>query len=441
MPKVVTDVVCPVCGALCDDISVTVSDDNKTILGVKNACIIGSEKFNHQALPDRIRFPRMRQADGTYKEISYDEAVDWTAQMLVKSRKTLMYGWGSTSCQAMSIGHDIAEKVGGIVDNCATICHGPSLMAIEDVGLPSCTLGEVKNRADCVIFWGCNPAHSHPRHMSRYSIFPRGFFTVKGHKGRKTICVDCRYTDTARCADTFIQIEQGYDYELLNAFRSAVRCEALPDNVGGVPKEKIYEVAETLKSAKFGIIFFGMGLTQSLGRNHNVDMAISLAYDLNNYTKFSIMAMRLPWNVAGSGQVLGWQYGFPYAVDLSRRDQARHQTGETTSIDLLTRNEVEACLYIATDPGAHFPVDAMISSSKKPTVTIDPHINCTTEISDIHIPVAMVGIEAAGCAYRMDDVPIETRKVVDPPEGVLTDEELLTKINRRVDELLAGAGM
>jgi formylmethanofuran dehydrogenase subunit B len=82
----------------------------------------------------------------------------------------------------------------------------------------------------------------------------------------------------------------------------------------------------------------------------------------------------------------------------------------------------------------------MISSSRKPTICIDPHINCTTEISDIHFPVAMVGVEVGGCAYRMDNVPIETRKVVDPPEGVLTDEELLTKINKRVDELIAKGG-
>ena len=40
----------------------------------------------------------------------------------------------------------------------------------------------------------------------------------------------------------------------------------------------------------------------------------------------------------------------------------------------------------------------------------------------------------------MDNVPIETRKVVEPPEGMLTDEELLTKINKRVDELMAKGG-
>ena len=196
-------------------------------------------------------------------------------------------------------------------------------------------------------------------------------------------------------------------------------------------------MAEVLKTVKFGVIFFGMGLTQSIGRNHNVDIAINLTGDLNRHTKFSIMPMRVQWNVTGSSEVLGWQYGFLYAVDLSRGNQARHQTGETTSIDLLTRSEVEACFYIATDPGAHFPIDALVSSSKKPTVTIDPYINCTTEISDLHIPVAMVGVETGGGAYRMDNIPIEMRKVVDPPEGILTDEELLTRINQRVDELLA----
>ncbi len=100
MPKEVTDVICPFCGTLCDDIRITVSDDNKTILGVKNACAIGAEKFNHQRLPGRVKRPRMRQADGTFKEITYDEAIDWTAKMLVKSRKTLMYGWASTLIRA-----------------------------------------------------------------------------------------------------------------------------------------------------------------------------------------------------------------------------------------------------------------------------------------------------------------------------------------------------
>ena len=431
------DVVCSVCGSLCDDIEVTLSDDKKTILSVKNACAIGSEKFNMQRTEVRVTRPRLRQPDGSYKEISYEEAIDWTARMLVASRKTLMYGWINTSCQAMSAGHAIAEKVGGVVDNGATVCHGPSLIAIEDVGITTCTLGEVKNRADCVIFWGCNPAHVHPRHMSRYSIFPKGFFTKDGAKGRKIFCIDCRYTDTARCSDLFLRIEQGFDYEFIGALRTALRGETLPKMVAGVESEKIYGMAEDLKRAKFGVIFLGMGLSQSIGRNHNIDMAIGLTYDLNRFTKFAVMPMRVSGNVTGSGEVLGWQYGFPFAVDLSRGDQARHQTGETTAIDLLIRNEVEACLFVAADPAATFPIQATISASRKPTVTIDPHINCTTELSDLHIPVAVDGVETCGCAYRMDTIPLEMRKVVEPPEGVPTDLELLKRIEKRVDELMA----
>ena len=46
-----------------------------------------------------------------------------------------MYGWASTNCEAQAVGHVLAEKVGGIVDNCATVCHGSSLLAIQDTGV------------------------------------------------------------------------------------------------------------------------------------------------------------------------------------------------------------------------------------------------------------------------------------------------------------------
>lgn len=303
MAKTVTDVSCPFCGALCDDLEVTISDDGTKVLEVFNACAVGSQKFLHSASSDRVTRPRMRQEDGSYKEVTYDEAVEYTAQMLAKAKKPLMYGWSNANCEAQSVGHEIAEIVGGIVDNTATVCHGPSLIAIQDVGIPSCTLGEIKNRADVVIFWGCNPAHAHPRHLSKYSIFPRGFFTGKGHKGRKMIVVDPRNTDTMKMADIGLQLEQGRDYELLSALRVAIRGEELPDTVAGIPKERIYETAEVMKNGRFGVIFFGMGVTQSLGKNHNIDNAIMVTKDLNEYTKFAIIAMRGHYNVTGSGQI------------------------------------------------------------------------------------------------------------------------------------------
>ncbi|MCZ0861562.1 formylmethanofuran dehydrogenase subunit B [Methanocorpusculum sp. MG] len=434
MTKLVTDIICPFCGTLCDDIEVEVSDDGKQILKVMNACAIGAEKFLHAQSPDRIVRPRMKQEDGSWKEVTYDEAAQYTAKILCDAKKPLMYGWSSTSCEAQATGHMIAELVGGIVDNTATVCHGPSLIAVHDVGIPSCTLGEVKNRADRVIFWGCNPAHAHPRHMSRYSIFSRGFFTTKGSKSRKVIVVDPRPTDTASVADYHVQVEQGRDYELLDAMRVALQEGPLPETVAGVPKEKIYELARLLKSGRFVTIFFGMGVTHSLGKNHNIDIAIALTSDLNKYTKAAIIPMRGHYNVTGSGQVLGWQFGFPFCVDLSR-GFARYNPGESSANDLLMRGEVDASFVIGSDPGSHFPFKSVKKIHDLPSVCIDPHMTPTVAVSKCHVPVALVGIEIGGSCYRMDNVPIESRKVVDPPAGMLTDGEFLELVLAEVKRI------
>jgi formylmethanofuran dehydrogenase subunit B len=55
-------------------------------------------------------------------------------------------------------------------------------------------------------------------------------------------------------------------------------------------------------------------------------------------------------------------------------------------------------------------------------------MDVTAQVADIVIPSAFVGIEAAGTAYRMDHVPIPLKKVVDPPRGILPDEEILRRI-------------
>ncbi|MGZ4912815.1 MAG: hypothetical protein ACXVI3_04795, partial [Halobacteriota archaeon] len=90
----------------------------------------------------------------------------------------------------------------------------------------------------------------------------------------------------------------------------------------------------------------------------------------------------------------------------------------------------------AADPGAHFPIDMVRTLASIPLIAIDPHVTPTTEIATVHIPSAMVGIEDEGTAYRMDNVPIRMRKVVEPPEGVLTDKEVIERIHKRVNELM-----
>ncbi len=95
--------------------------------------------------------------------------------------------------------------------------------------------------------------------------------------GRKLIVVDVRKTMTAEMADYFIQVEPNKDYEIMQALRALVTDQDLDvDKVGGVPVEYLEEVADALVNCEFGVIFFGMGVTQSAGKFRNIEVAIQL---------------------------------------------------------------------------------------------------------------------------------------------------------------------
>ncbi len=96
------------------------------------------------------------------------------------------------------------------------------------------------------------------------------------------IVVDVRKTMTAEAADYFIQVQPNKDYEILDAMRCLVADQELDvDKVGGVPVDYLKEVADAMVNCNFGVIFFGLGLTQSAGRFRNIEIAIALTRDLN----------------------------------------------------------------------------------------------------------------------------------------------------------------
>lgn len=427
---VITDALCPFCGCVCDDL--TIVTENNKIIEAKKACKLGAAKImGHH----RIKAPMMRKdKKSDFKEVSYDEAINEAAGILAQSKRPLLYGWASALCEVHKKGILLAEELGAIIDNTATVCHAPSTLAVHEKGLPSSTLGQIKNRADVVIFWGSNPVHAHPRHMGRYSVFAKGFFSEKGRRGRKIIVVDVRKTETANIADEYIQLQQGSDYLVISALRAILsgHADVVPATVGGVSKEQLSKLVETMKAAKFGAVFFGMGLTQSMGRYKNIDNAISLITELNSFTKYVIMPMRGHYNVAGFGQVCAWETGFATAVDFSR-GAPYYNPGETAANDLLMRKETDAAMIIAGDAGAHFPADSVRHLAKIPVVQIDPYWNPTTEVANVVIPVAICGVEVEGTAYRMDGVSLRFRKMIEPTHP--TDIEILEKITERVREI------
>ena len=460
-------VTCPVCGCLCDDLELIIEDN--TVIQVKNACAVGEAKFL-DCQQNRPRTPLIRK-NGELVEASWDEAIQRSAEMLLSARYPLLYGWSSTSCEAVRKGIELAEEVGGVIDNTSTVCHGPSILSIQDVGISSCTLGQIRHRADLVVYWGCDPWSAHPRHIERYTAFTDGRYresswrryakryyarqllkrvqrvsnitsktvpsteTTTDHlpsfpkvRDRLMVVVDVRRTRTADAADYFLQVKPNSDYELLQALRMLIRQEVLDvDEVSGIPVEQLEELADAMIECELGIIFFGVGLTMSSGKNRNVDAAISLVRDLNKWTKFLIMPMRGHFNVTGANVVSTWQTGYPFAVDFSKGYPV-YNPGETSAVDILSRGESDASLVIASDPVSNFPREAVKNLVGNPLIVIDPLETPTSLMADVVLPSTFVGIETEGTAYRMDHVPLPLKKVLEPPDGVVSDEDVLHRI-------------
>lgn len=426
--RVVENATCTFCGCVCDDIDLVIEGDR--IVQAKNACVLGKAWFlNHTTPADRP--PAL--IDG--RPASVDEAVELAARILAEARYPLVFGLSNTTCEAQRKAVEIADFAGAIIDSTTSICHGPSGIAFQGVGETTATLGDVKNRADLVVFWGNNPAESHPRHMARYSVSAKGMFVPNGKKDRTVVLVDVRRTASARAADIFLQIRPRKDFEAIQALRAIVRGEAVDAAAvaeTGLTLAQLTDLAERMKRAKFGVLCFGMGLTMTRGKHMNSGAILALARDLNRYTKFVAMPLRGHGNVTGIDNVLGWQTGFPFAIQYAR-GYPRFNPGEFTAVDVCAREEVDAALIIASDPVANFPARAAQHLARIPTIALDPRENETTRVAKVAFTTATYGINVEGTVYRMDNIPIRLRKALDSPFP--SDEEILTRISRRLREL------
>jgi len=475
--RTVKDVTCPICGTLCDDLEVTL--DGNSIVDVQNTCAVSAAKFESFSDPKHRNLKPLIRKGGRLEKVTLDEAINKSAQILAEASYPLLYGWSCTSCEAIRVEIELAEEVGGVIDNTSTVCHGPSILSIQDISIPTCTLGQIRHRADLIVYWASDPYSAHPRHMERYTTYSDGRFqgsewehyvarlrgilgkkrlsrasklvlmkdvelpAITGErlppsfktKKRKLIVVDVRKTRSAEFADFFIQVQPNKDFELLQAMRMLVNDEELEvDEVAGVPVDLLEDVADALISCAFGVFFFGVGLTMSSGKHQNIDAAIALTRDLNYRTKFVIMPMRGHFNVAGANVVSTWQTGYPFAVDFSQ-GYPRYNPGETSAVDILSRDEADAGLIIASDPVSNFPVAAVRNMVKNPMIVIDPVISPTTLMADVVLPSAFIGIEAEGTAYTMDRVPLPMKKLVEPPPKCLSDEEILHRILTEVKHI------
>lgn len=417
MSTVIEHVACPFCGCVCDDIAVEVEGDR--VVKVKRACSSGQGVFTEYDPSPRL--PRVRG-----EEAEWDAAVAAAAEILEAADSPLIYGLSSSASEAQRKVVELADRIGAIIDSTSSVCHGPTGLAMQAVGEPTCTLGEIRDRADVLVFWGCNPDQSHLRHFARYSLNARGALTPNGRADRTMYVVDVRETGTSKRADHFLRVAPGRDFEVLTTLRLLVQGRQ-PDaeTVGDVALADLKQLAERLKTCRYGVVFMGMGLTMTAARQRNVAELFTLVAELNEFARCVVIPMRGHGNVTGADQVLTWTTGYPFAVSFAR-GYPQFMPGEFSAVDVLARRAADAALILASDPGAHFPRAAAAHLENIPTIVLDHGPSVCASYATVLFPTAAYGVDAAGTAYRMDNVPIPLSKVIET--GRPTDEEVLGRL-------------
>lgn len=401
-PRIENDVACTVCGCVCDDLSLHFEGDQ--IVHIERACSLAKPWFASLA----NAAPALASVRGQATQL--DQALHAAAEILSRSQAPLVYGLSRSSTPGQRAAVELAERLGASIDTTASLCHGPSIVAIQEVGESTCTLGEVANRADLVVFWGANPAVSHPRLFERYSLEPQSELLPRGRADRRVIAINPVPNETSAIADRFVAVPDRHNFELIGQLRALIRDpRAAVSGDLGMTENELHSLAMELKTCRYGVVFFGLGLSQGNLGHLVVSGLLELVAELNAHTRFAAQRLRIYGDVAGADSVLCWQTGFPFAVNLGR-GYPRYNPGEFSAQDLLERGEVDSCVLIGTEILSEFSPLARKHLGSIPTIVLEyPHIEPRIT-GDVHLTTAVYGIHAAGTAYRMDEIPIPLRQ-------------------------------
>ncbi len=396
---------CPGCALLCDDIEVTV--ENNRIKETRNACRRGAARI--KGCINRLA-PSVAQ-----KPSDIESAIRKAAGILKDARAPMLFGFSNSTCEAQVKGIQLAKKLGAIIDDTSSFCQGLLIEKLLQKKFRTCMLEDVRNKADVLVYWGSDAQDSQPRHLSRFSYFPRGESRQRGYEeDRIAIAIDVRESNTAKiCKGHFYRIQPKGDREFILAL-----IDALSGKVPAYEPKKILELAAILKKAEFGVIFAGIGLTYSI--KEDFDILVSLADKLPN---FHIMPMVGHYNMRGFNENLFKETGF---VNRVRFHGTAVHDDKYSIIEALREKSIDALLVAGSDPLSSLPRSLIRHLASIPVICIDPCVTMTSKIAAVTIPCAVSGVESGGTAVRMDGKKIGLSKMIE--SDYPTDEELLTRL-------------
>ncbi len=316
-PDKIVRTTCPYCGVGCqmnlkikDNYIYAVDAPFDAAPNYGMLCVKGRFGTDYVRHPARVKKPLIRAnrqegrtAPPVWREVSWDEALDFVADELVRIVQT--YGGDAiatyASAKATNEDNYVFQKMvrallgTNNVDHCARLCHAGSVTGLQlSIGSSamSNSIAEMED-LDVFIVTGSNTTETHP-------VISNFLKRAVRKRGAKLIVVDPRQIGMTNFATLWLRQKPGTDVAVFQAMAHVIVKEKLynPDfiaqrtegfqeyiesleeytpewaeKVSGVPAEKIREAARLYASAEKGAIFWGMGISQS---THGTDNTLSL---------------------------------------------------------------------------------------------------------------------------------------------------------------------
>ena len=405
---VTTNATCLGCGCACDDIDVVVVDGR--IVEARNACPLGAAWFGDGCAPARCL------VDG--RDAPLDDALDNAAKLLASARRTLVYLAPELSCEAQRAAVAFADLLRGVIDCATTDTTLTPLLASQERGFASATLGELRNRADVVVFWAVDIERRYPRFTSRYAPVPVGMHLQAGRASRTVIAVDVGRATVPIDADQRVAIDPADEVATLTAMQAVVAApigERAPfADREGRPWVLARDLAAPLLAARYvALVYDAEPDERAVRSSSRFDALAGLAQSLNDATRCAAIALRAGGNRSGADAVLTAQTGYPVAVDFAR-GYPRYSPHDGSASAYLSRREVDAALILGD--AASIPATAVDALGVVRQVVIGPRASASlTPRAAVAIDTGVPGIHTDGTALRTDDVPLPLRPSLPGP--------------------------
>jgi len=399
--SVTGNVTCLGCGCACDDIEVVVAGDR--IVDARNACQLGRRWFGDGQVPSAIR------VDGA--DVGLAQAVSSAATRLCAAARPLVYLAPGLSCEAQREAVAVADLLRARLDSITSATALTGMLASQEHGWASATLGELRNRADVILFWGIDLEGRYPRFASRYAPGPVGVYVPDGRRSRNVIAVDIGRATATVDSDVRVAIEAADELATLTALEACVRSRDASATLASLAerlRNTTRELATALVAARYtALVYDAEPDDRSARTSARFEALTSLGQGLNDRTRCAALALRSGGNRSGADSVLVAQTGYPCAIDFAR-GYPRYVPHAGTALEMLRDHDVDATLVVGD--ATSIPSDLAHSLSNVRSVVIGPHASdAAWGARGVVIDTGIDGIHASGTALRTDDVPLPLR--------------------------------